>query len=236
MDTNTPKDCVASSKDIEYMWKERFGLTQTPLDRFKIYLKDYQGWNKSEEKVYYKQFPEFTIQPIEDTYCHGCEGREWARGEIGYSYNSGNATSVFGFFYHSTLLKKMCCVQFDGGKKYIVNPDWEAIGKGRIYFYLEDSFEYIYQQYISDEHTKDHSKNLMYNSTIFKIPVFKDKKELSSFLEYAKEKLGIKSSISPERNEDKQTKLFHQFLALYDEFKKEVRLEASPLKNATKVL
>ncbi|WP_191092625.1 helix-turn-helix domain-containing protein [Francisella sp. SYW-9] len=62
MDTNTPKSNVASAIDIEYMWKERFGLTQNPLERFKIYLKnDTRGWDlNSNDIFFYKQHPEFT--------------------------------------------------------------------------------------------------------------------------------------------------------------------------------
>ena len=149
MDTNTPKNRVASSKDIEYMWKEKFGLIQTPLDRFKMYLDNSEGWDSRDDIYFYQQHPEFTMKLLDDNFCKGCENREWARGEVGYSYDSGNMTSVVGLFYHSTLLSKICCVQFDGGKKHIVNPDWEAIGKGRIYFYLEDSLEYAYQKFIA---------------------------------------------------------------------------------------
>ncbi|MGE0739174.1 AlbA family DNA-binding domain-containing protein [Sulfurimonas sp.] len=216
MDTNTPKNRVASSKDIEYMWKERFGLIQTPLERFKIYLEDFKGWQHSGEISHYGQFPEFTIQSLEDSYCQGAEKLEWARGEIGYHYNSGNVVSVFGFYYYSTLLKKLCCVQFDGGKKYIVNPDWEAIGKGRIYFYLEDSFEYAYQKFLTEEREEDFSKQIRSTaSSNFDIPVFSSKNKLQNFLIEAKKQFSHDDSNSPETNEKEQNILFYSYLNFY---------------------
>lgn len=219
MDTNTPKNRVASSKDIEYMWKERFGLTQTPLERFKIYLEDFDGWQQNGEISHYTQFPEFTIQSLDDSYFQGCEKREWARGEIGYHYDSGNGVSLFGFYYHSTLLKKVCCVQFDGGKKYIVNPDWEAIGEGRIYFYLEDSFEYAYQQFLIKERKEDFSKQIKSTiSSIFDIPLFSSKNKLQNFLIEAKKQFCHDDSYLPETNEKEQNKLFYSYLNFHKEW------------------
>jgi len=221
MDTNTPKNRVASSKDIEYMWKERFGLTQTPLERFKIYLEDFDGWQQNGEISHYTQFPEFTIQSLDDSYFQGCEKREWARGEIGYHYDSGNGVSLFGFYYHSTLLKKVCCVQFDGGKKYIVNPDWEAIGKGRIYFYLQESFEYAYQRFLINERKKDFSKQIRSTiSSTFDIPLFSSKNKLQNFLIEAKKQFCHDDSYLPETDENQQNELFYRYLDFYNDWMK----------------
>lgn len=221
MDTNTPKNKVASSKDIEYMWKEQFGLTKSPLERFKIYLEDFDGWQHNGEISHYAQFPEFTIQSLEDSYNQGVEKLEWARGEIGYHYDSGNGASVFGSYYHSTLLKKVCCVQFDGGKKYIVNPDWEAIGKGRIYFYLEDSFEYAYQKFLIEERKEDFSKQIdSTKSSKFDIPVFFSENELQKFLLEARKHFCDDDLSLPENNEVRQNELFYKYLDFYNHWRK----------------
>jgi hypothetical protein len=216
MDTNTPKNGVASSKDIEYMWKERFGLIQTPLGRMKLYLNNFKGWKHYGEDSFYIQYPEFTIKPLDENHCKGCEKREWARGEIGYHYDTGNGTSIFGLYYHTTLLSKICCVQFDGGKKYIVNPNWEAVGAGRIYFYLEDSMEYAFQKYLTQERKCNDSKGLRYDDKLFDIPVFKNKNELKDFMQYAKNRLNIQNDLmDPMDNEDEQDKLFQELINLY---------------------
>jgi len=222
MDTNTPKNKVASSRHIEKMWKERFGLVQNPIHRFEIYLNDFKGWKQQGEKSFYIQHPEFTIQILDDNYCDGAQNEEWARGEIGYYNSSGNATHVDGFFYHSTLLFSICCVMFDGGKKNIVSPDWDPLGKGRIYYYLENSLKYKYQKYLAELYKKDDSINLFNRGNCFSIPLFKNKDELKKFLEFVKSKLNLEEiyDTPPESDKEKQNILFHQNIELYNEFMK----------------
>lgn len=223
MDTNTPINSVASSKDIEYMWKEKFGLIQTPLERLQIYLKDYRGWNFQDEIYFYKYQPEFTIKLLDRNYCVGTETREWARGEIGFHREIGNGTCVYGLYYHATLMDQVCCVDFDGGKKYIVNPDWEPIGKGRLYFYLENSLQYALHKFFVEERNKDDSKNLSStNNTTFNIPLFSNKKELESFLSVIKELLKIFNGdhIEPESNKEKQNTLFYSYIEYYEKWRK----------------
>ncbi|APD50164.1 hypothetical protein [Francisella hispaniensis] len=120
-------------------------------------------------------------------YYKGNEKNEWAMGEIGFNYCSGNDTSVWGLYYYSTLLKEIIVVYFDSGKKTIVNPRWETMNKGRIYYYLKDSIDYEFQQFWSSQHgNKDDSKDLNTknaNFNKFDIPIFKNTKKLNSFLE-----------------------------------------------------
>jgi len=221
MDTNTPKNSVASSKDIEYMWKERFGLIQTPIERMQMYLKNFEDWSFQNEIYFYKQHPEFTIKPLEDDWYKGAEENEWARGEIGYHYIGVNTTSVYGFFYHGTLMHTIARVIFDGGKKNIVNPDWEPIGKGRIYYFLEDSLKYTFQKFFLNESSEDYSKNLLStNHTTFDIPVFSNKNELESFLFDIKKDFKLNSASSAERDEKKQNKLFNSYIEYYQKWRK----------------
>lgn len=66
---NTPKDSTASENQIADMWRERFGLNLTPLDRLKIYIQDTSNWKRvsnpfvddNVDSFYYAPFPEFTI-------------------------------------------------------------------------------------------------------------------------------------------------------------------------------
>ncbi|MCB4763707.1 MAG: hypothetical protein LGB78_07370, partial [Sulfurovum sp.] len=223
MDTNTPKNKVASSKDIEYMWKERFGLIQDPPERMQIYLKKYEGW-KSFDGIYFcKQHPEFTIKPIDKDDYNGNETREWARGEIGYHYEIGNGTDVFGLYYHTTLMDEVIHVFFDGGKKNIVNPSYEPIGKGRIYYYLEDSLQYALHKFFVAGDDKDHSKNILStNNTIFDIPLFSNRNELENFLSDIKEALEISNEANklPEKDKEKQNKLFYSYIDFYEKWRK----------------
>ena len=51
----------ADVRDIEYLWKKRFGLLQTPLDQVKILLKSPEQWAEEDSRYYHKLFPQFTI-------------------------------------------------------------------------------------------------------------------------------------------------------------------------------
>ena len=52
-DSNTPTDQVASSHDIEQMWREKFGLHQTPFERVQKYLLKHQNWTETAEYTWY---------------------------------------------------------------------------------------------------------------------------------------------------------------------------------------
>ena len=43
-DTNTPKPDAAQPHEIERMWRERFGLALSPLEKVQLYLDDPRSW------------------------------------------------------------------------------------------------------------------------------------------------------------------------------------------------
>lgn len=47
MDSNTPKNKFADLSHIETLWKKRFGLLSSPLERMMIYLKNPDLWENS---------------------------------------------------------------------------------------------------------------------------------------------------------------------------------------------
>ncbi|MDA8820976.1 hypothetical protein N9N45_01570 [Planktomarina temperata] len=57
---NTPINSSASAAKIENMWRERFGLDQTPAVRIKEYLLDIHKWHFGQITDYYNPFQEFT--------------------------------------------------------------------------------------------------------------------------------------------------------------------------------
>jgi predicted HTH transcriptional regulator len=214
-DANTPNDRTAPTTDIEQMWRERFGLSQTPLERVTKYLQDKECWKQVNGMSHHKNFPEFTIK--ENGNDHSIDyTQEWTRGEIGSSYSTGNAATLFEIKYHQTTLAEIHTVMFDGGKKSIVAPDWEAIGTGRIYFYLEDSVEYAYQRYISNIYGRDFSKCLRKTncSGEFDLPIFKNRSELDAFIRFC----NIEPADRPETNVELQNELFYELLGKYNAF------------------
>lgn len=67
-DTNTPKDRSADINNIEYLWKKRFHMINTPIEKFGFYLQDKDNWEQSsdENHMYYKLYPEYLIEFEED--------------------------------------------------------------------------------------------------------------------------------------------------------------------------
>ncbi len=62
-DSNTAKNGCANPKDIESMWRERFGLDQKASDRFRDILLDYNNWQyDGVSKAYYELDPDYTIE------------------------------------------------------------------------------------------------------------------------------------------------------------------------------
>ena len=160
-DTNTPIVHSAPPHEIERMWRERFGIDLTPLERAKRYLTDPDSWSTligsdgSNANFYHTQFPEFTLRvaPAADMDCR----QEWTRGEI---RNDDNHAGYYELYYHQTRLVRVHYVSFDHRKKSMVAPNWEARGTGRFYFYEADSIQYAVHQFYSRIFRQDDSTTL----------------------------------------------------------------------------
>lgn len=140
-DTNTPIDRSADIDKVEFLWRKRLGLTQTVLERFEIYLEDYENWNDGpygEMQKYYKYFPEFTIE-----YMSAKDGRD------GYEYYLFSQTDSsphwydIQFKYYQTLLKELLGVALDGGRYFTPCPEIAGITLDKTKNYNWD-FSYRY--------------------------------------------------------------------------------------------
>ena len=109
-DSNTPSDQVASSHDIERMWRERFGLDQTPFQRVQSYLLDRDSWIETSENIwFYSQCPEFTISPTEEEYWPVKAGENWVRAAL----NPSAFVCPFRICFHQTVLAEVVCIRYD---------------------------------------------------------------------------------------------------------------------------
>lgn len=159
-DTNTPINKTADIHDIELLWKKRFGIIQTPLERFKVYLKDKSMWNKSpsfEEKKYNISFPEFTIEyPLEDPYRR--DDYEF------YLFNQTNNKpwwTMIQLKYYQTLLYELSGVILDGGRHVSPCPKADGISLNNYYswdlvyrYFIKDSLEYIIHDFYLDDNNE----------------------------------------------------------------------------------
>ena len=229
-DTNTPVTNAAQPHEIEHMWRERFGLDLTSLDRVKLHLNEIDAWvpsNKIGENLYehHKTFPEFTLKATEAEEFMARD-EEWTRGEV---RTDNNHAGYYEIQFHQTCLARVRYVSFDDNKKSMVAPKWEARGAGRFYFYEADSIGYALQKWHAASVREDHSTTLSIHGNggdskqarsrwgrHLKIPVV-SKDELDDFL-------GHRNScklINPSRDEDEQYELFLRNLLEFEDWRKQ---------------
>ncbi len=113
MDSNTPKNKSADLSHIEILWKKRFGLLSSPLERMMVYLKNPDLWANAPsdcytEKQYYKFSPEYTIETI------------FNDSKDGYQFYLFNQTDIrprwydINLYYHQTMLASLEGLSLDG--------------------------------------------------------------------------------------------------------------------------
>lgn len=188
MDTNTPKNTSADIHHVEYLWKKRFGIILTPMERIINYLSKPYEWlesptNWATVKKYHKFFPEFTIEyTLEDN-------------GTAYQYYLFNQTDIephwreIRIFYHQTLLSTLEGVSLDGGRYFTPTPLTDGISFSSYHnwdisfkYYIKDTLTYIVHEFYyepdGDEETTSHDR---FEECIL---IFKSENEKESFKKY----------------------------------------------------
>lgn len=149
LDTNTPIDKSADIRLIENMWRERFGLDVSPLEKLKLYLLDHEHWKwDGVDSAYYKYFPEFTIK-IASSSLRVDKNRWWD----GWPTNEPLSEEIYNFNYHTTAiaqLKVIHCSREDFSFPYpevdYFRFDDSKYGDAKdtysFFYYVKDSLKY----------------------------------------------------------------------------------------------
>ena len=227
-DTNTPVTDAAQPHEIERMWRERFGLASSPLDRMKLYLNETDSWvpsNRGGENLleHHRIFPEFTLR-VTDAEEFMARNEEWTRGEI---RRDNNHAGYYEVQYHQTCLARVRYVSFDDHKKSMIAPNWEPRGAGRFYFYQANSIDHAVQIWHAAFSRQDHSRALsirgsgdaserarLRSGRYLTIPVV-SKEEVDAFLGHRNEREHIDAS----QDEDEQYELFLRNLLDFEDWK-----------------
>lgn len=193
IDTNTPKNKSADILHIEYLWKKRFRLITTPLERIMYYLKNKKDWEKSppnweSERAYNKYYPEYTIEyTLADD-----EQRD------GYEYYLFNQTdsrphwNTIRIWYHQTLLEEMQGIFLDGARYFSPVPfttglsikdpyHWDVWYK----YFIKGTLRFIVHEFYFDH--KNQMQVHPHRNFLECVLVFKSELEQSDFNEYVKE-------------------------------------------------
>ena len=184
-DSNTPSDQVASSHDIEQMWRERFGLDQTPFQRVQNYLLNRDGWTETSENVWYhSQFPEFTIAPTEEEPRSVEGGENWVRAAI----NPAAFVHPLQICFHQTVLAKVECILYDEMRCITPAPRPRHVDPTKdlwFFFLCADTLEFRLLQFLTRRAKDELLENGLSDRTGFNVPVafFVSKEEKQAFIE-----------------------------------------------------
>ncbi len=202
-DTNTPKSNSADIDKVEYLWKKRFALHCSIMEKLNVLLDDYLNWGVYKENLYNQDFiqggdfgnydyiinrihPEFHIEIDKQSH------EDWERETLKCFYINQTAGHYNAkIFYNNTLLYEFCLAHVDEYRKYIAVPHISSFsrddkstksGKKVILFY------YILKNSIIGKIQKILTKGTFETESRFFgkywLPIFDDENELKDFVDF----------------------------------------------------
>jgi len=145
-DTNTPKKAYADTDKVEYLWRKRFGIDLSVMDKLLLLLDSPDDWvgdfNYGECR-YHSLYPEFQIRisdcEDDDDYSDNSIVRNIADHNPDIKFAVKDVTIT----YHKTVLYTERVLYLDGYRHLIPFPATETVYLGR-YHELESSLTYLY--------------------------------------------------------------------------------------------
>ena len=199
-DTNTPKGKGADIDKVEYLWKKRFGLLYTPIEKIFLYMENPSLWcddaNDLEMRKFYQPAPEYTIQIIDE--------EDSRRGYQYYLFDQCDSTphwASINLYYHQTALASYGAMYLDGGRYFTPCPRTDGVSFTEYHhwdlsykYMVKGSQEYKLNLFFFDRESGNHissRRDLMDN-----ILLFESDREHESFKEYLKENWQYKEQYS----------------------------------------
>ncbi len=190
MDTNTPKNSSSDINIIETLWKKRFGIDATALERVILYLQRAADWIDSadESRRYYKYAPEFVIEQIS-----AADDRDGYEFYLFGQYDSRPHWYDINVYCHQTLLDSLGGAALDGGRYFTATPktaglsldenrmNWDISYK---YFIKESIENIVYKFYITDDMDEELTSRRRFLECIL---IFDSELEKASFDKFVKD-------------------------------------------------
>jgi len=186
MDTNTPIDKSADINYIEYLWRKRFHLDETPLEKASYYLKYPQNWANSPIEYdfckFYKPAPEFIIRKDHD------ETRTDYEFYLFGQMDSRPRWYTITLYYYQTALEQFIGAALDGGRCFVVAPPISGVSFSEHFswdvsyrYYEIDTLEYTVLQFFQFGGTSDY---YAFNRFMKCVLMFSSETERSQFEAY----------------------------------------------------
>lgn len=192
-DRNTPKNKNANFVDIEYMWKEHFGLHLDVDERFKLYLNDFENWKNefdTKETALYKPDPDFSIELSESIHTDYVEPFN-----AFYLDNSLSYGDIL-FKYNSKVVFQCEYAYCDGGRLLIPVPKlhtYRTKNNERVdfYYYNLEAIEGLFAKLISKN-----SFDFECRVGSFPFILIENESMLNEFVEYLKKNLNASDIVT----------------------------------------
>lgn len=185
MDTNTPIDRSADINNVEYLWRKRFHLDDTPIGKFHHYLKNPDDWYSMQDQnmgYFYKYSPEYTITCEKDICTDGYE--YYIFGQV----DTRPSWYLITLKYHQTSIELFQGLSLDGGRSFVIAPqrayDLMDADISSIGFYICDDLR---ARLLEFYHCKDTSDEYAYRAYMRSMIVFRSEREHKQFIRYVKE-------------------------------------------------
>ncbi len=115
-DTNAP---VANDDRFDEIFRKRFGLDKSPIEKFHLYLKDVDGWKYNENEqgelcFYYESHPEFSIifkdknRSFHEPWANRFPDSTTSTSEVLLKYNNSNLKSKVGVWSDGSRILTIC--------------------------------------------------------------------------------------------------------------------------------
>ena len=187
MDTNTPKNQSADIDKIEYLWRKRFRIDETPLQKIEHYITKYNDWETSPNDIasieYYKYSPEYSIKTEFDESTNGYEFYLFTQ------CDNRPRWYLITLMYHQTAMKQFQGIALDCGRCFVVAPDTEVFSYTNHHrnlisykYYIKDSLRYKLNEFFL--YTKPAPEEYQYSAYINVILLFETEIEFKNFQEY----------------------------------------------------
>ena len=180
-DSNTPVDKSADRDIVEKLWKKRFGIDKTALERFQRYLRDIDGWESvdGQQSFFYKPFPEFRIETERDEDRNGYEY---------YCFSQINSRPGWYFIRlkcHETIVDETSGICLDGGRFFTAVPNCTFRSEFEFFYaYMEGTLQCDLCNFFLNKTTDtDYDSCLRWRECV---PVFESEEEKIEFLKYLK--------------------------------------------------
>ncbi len=196
VDNNTAIDKNADINDIEFLWKKRLGLIDTPLQLIYKLLQKPDDWEYEDNVYYHKLYPQYTIKNEFDCDRDGFNEDCREENPAMYHYAQCDTRTHYGrisIFHYSTKLYSCQSSSLDGARALVPCPECEYLRLNNqpftdttFRYYFEDSIDWKLLCFFKKKKDETTGKEASYAiiNHMEVVLLFNDEKQHDAFIQY----------------------------------------------------